>query len=552
MIEPCERPIMFELKQTADLSHWQGDPSDKAWMAFLTDVQRFVERDAASLPVDPTLKPSSPSRASTVSRPNKISVAVLPFANMSGDLEQEYFSDGISEDIITDLSKVTALSVISRNSAFTFKGKHVDLPQVARQLQVTHVLEGSVRKSGNRVRITAQLIDGTTNDHVWAERYDRDLSDIFALQDEISQAIVAALKLKLFPEEKKAIEDRGTSDIEDFDKYLRARALFNSLQPMNLDRAAEIYRELLERDPSFTRARSGLAEVYYYQLIYSPERNATTMQALEEAVANALTHARDDWSTQFANAILLLQRREWAEAERACALATERASVPYAGLSELRTWMLLTEGRIKEAVALLQATAAIDPLSVSRSFLLQTALSSSGQAEAAEAEYQRSLDLPGQREAIEHVALMRVWADGDARLVRSRFDRFLSHAVVPMPTLEAIRNVHDNPAAALALLHVAAADPANSDATRQMLVGHYASHFGDIELSLASLRRAALHSSGGVTINTLWWPGVAAARREPGFKRLVRDLGLYDFWRKSGNWGDFARPVGEDDFEVFA
>ncbi len=339
---------------------------------------------------------------------------------MSGDAEQEYFSDGISEDIITDLSKVAALSVISRNSAFTFKGKHVDLPQVARQLQVTHVLEGSVRKSGNRVRITAQLIDGATNDHVWAERYDRDLSDIFALQDEISQAIVAALKLKLFPEEKKAIEDRGTSDIEDFDRYLRARALFNSMQPMNLDRAAEIYRELLARNPSFARARSGLAEVYHYQLIYSPERNARTVQALEEAVANGLAHARDDWSTQFASAILLFQRREWAEAERAYALATERASVPYAGLSEFRTWMLLAEGRIKETVALLQATAAIDPLSLGRSFLLQTAFSSSGHAKAAEAEYQRSLELPGQREAIESFALMRVWGDGDVRLVEAR------------------------------------------------------------------------------------------------------------------------------------
>jgi hypothetical protein len=121
-----------------------------------------------------------------------------------------------------------------------------------------------------------------------------------------------------------------------------------------------------------------------------------------------------------------------------------------------------------------------------------------------------------------------------------------------MPTLEAIREVHDDAAASLALLHVAAADPANSDATRQMLIGHYASHFGDIELSLASLRRAALHSSGGVTINTLWWPSVAAARREPGFKRLIRDLGLYEYWRRSGHWGDFARPVSDDDFEVFA
>ena len=143
---------------------------------------------------------------------------------MSGDIEQEYFSDGISEDIITDLSKVSALSIVSRNSSFMYKGKNVDLPKVARELKVSHMLEGSVRKSGGRVRITAQLIDGATNDHVWAERYDRDLSDIFALQDEISEAIVAALKLKLMPEEKKAIVQRGTDNAEAYNLYLDGAA----------------------------------------------------------------------------------------------------------------------------------------------------------------------------------------------------------------------------------------------------------------------------------------------------------------------------------------
>ena len=153
----------------------------------------------------------------------RLGICVLPFANISGDLEQEYFSDGITEDIITDLSKVSALWVAARNTSFTFKGRHVDAPQVARQLKVSHLLEGSVRKAGGRVRITAQLIEGATGGHIWAERYDRELKDIFALQDEISQAIVAALKLKLLPEEKKAIEQRGTSNPEAYKLYLMAR-----------------------------------------------------------------------------------------------------------------------------------------------------------------------------------------------------------------------------------------------------------------------------------------------------------------------------------------
>jgi adenylate cyclase len=185
------------------------------------------------------------------------SIAVLPFNNMSGDPEQEYFSDGITEDIITDLSKVSALSVIARNSAFAFKGKNVDVLQVARQLKVSHVLEGSVRKSGGRVRITAQLIDGAHNDHVWAERYDRDLNDIFALQDEISEAIVKALKLKLLPEEKKAIEQRGTESVEAYNLFLMARQNYVTGGEGDLRRAEatiRICQRITEIDPNYADA----------------------------------------------------------------------------------------------------------------------------------------------------------------------------------------------------------------------------------------------------------------------------------------------------------
>src|SRR3954471_2063166 len=170
--------------------------------------------------------PSATASDKPSTRGEHFSICVLPFANMSGDAEQEYFSDGISEDIITDLSKVSALNVLSRNTAFTFKGKSIDVRQVAGQLNVSHVLEGSVRKAAGRVRITAQLIDGSNDRHVWAERYDRDLNDIFALQDEISHAIVDALKVKLLPEEKKAIEKHGTENVDAYNLYLMARQAY--------------------------------------------------------------------------------------------------------------------------------------------------------------------------------------------------------------------------------------------------------------------------------------------------------------------------------------
>jgi adenylate cyclase len=208
-------PLGFRQFQSIDFGSWDalGDPP--ALDALIRAIaQKGAETEAAV---------STGDKQSKTARKHCASVCVLPFANMSGEPEQEYFSDGISEDIITDLSKVSALSVVARNTAFTFKGQAVDVKDVAKTLGVDHVLEGSVRKAGNRVRITAQLIDGKAGDHLWADRYDRDLTDIFEIQDEISKAIVDALKITLLPAEKKAIESRGTSNVDAYNLYLMAR-----------------------------------------------------------------------------------------------------------------------------------------------------------------------------------------------------------------------------------------------------------------------------------------------------------------------------------------
>ncbi len=210
--------------------------------------------------------PAARSAEITESKPEGKSICVLPFANMSGDPEQEYFSDGISEDIITDLSKISALHVVSRNTAFTFKGKAVDVGQVAGQLKVSHVLEGSVRKAAGRVRITAQLIDAANDGHVWAERYDRDLNDIFAIQDEISHAIVDALKVKLLPDEEKAIVRRGTENVDAYNLFLMARkshAVGFEGDSRLLDALIRLCRRAVEIDPNYADAWAliALAEV---------------------------------------------------------------------------------------------------------------------------------------------------------------------------------------------------------------------------------------------------------------------------------------------------
>ncbi len=217
---------------------------------------------------------------------SRVAICVLPFVNMSGDSEQEYFSDGISEDIITDLSKVSALWVAARNTAFMFKGKHVDVPQVARQLKVSHVLEGSVRKAGGRVRITAQLID-SSGGHIWAERYDRDLNDIFALQDEISQAICSALKLKLLPEEKKAIEKRGTNNLEAYNLYLMARQYNVTGTIGNLHRSEAIIRlcrHAVAIDPNYALAWALIATAQV-RLRHERAEGEGGLEAAERALA---------------------------------------------------------------------------------------------------------------------------------------------------------------------------------------------------------------------------------------------------------------------------
>src|SRR3954469_21736491 len=241
-------PLPFNQIQCADLNGWTGETDSPGWRKLLGSVQ--------------ALAPKVVAESSARPRRQQICVCVLPFQNMSGDAEQEHFSDGISEDITTDLSKISALGVIARNTAFTFKGQSVNVCDVATKLGVTHVLEGSVRKAGGRVRINAQLIDGESGDHVWAERYDRDLEDIFAIQDEISKAIVRALKVKLLPEEEKALEQRGTTDVEAYNLYLLARQYWvtgNHGDKRREERVMRICGRAVEIDPYYAQAWALLA-----------------------------------------------------------------------------------------------------------------------------------------------------------------------------------------------------------------------------------------------------------------------------------------------------
>ena len=238
---------------------------------FVTDTAELVLEDLGERELKNIAKPvqvfriAAPAQAVAASQapapavPQKPSIAVLPFTNMSGDVEQEYFRDGMTEDLITDLSKISALFVIARNSSFAYKGRLVKVQEIGRDLGVRFVLEGSIRKSGNRVRITAQLIDAESGGHLWAERFDRDLTDIFATQDEVVEKIVRALAVTLTQGEEKRLGRRGTANVAAYEAVLRARELLGGATRETVAQARAMYQRAIELDASYAVPHAGLA-----------------------------------------------------------------------------------------------------------------------------------------------------------------------------------------------------------------------------------------------------------------------------------------------------
>jgi TolB-like protein/Tfp pilus assembly protein PilF len=237
------------------------------------------------------------SRTDSQTAPPEKSIAVLAFVNMSNDPENEFFSDGIAEEIINSLSKVKALRVASRTSSFSLKGKNEDIGAVGRKLKVQTVLEGSVRKSGERLRVAAQLINVADGYHLWSERYDRQLEDVFAIQDEIAENIVRALRVVLGEDEKRAIEQTPTENIQAYEYYLRGRQVVTQLRRTALEYARRMFDRAIEIDPNFVRAYAGLADCCSFLYMYWDSSkanldaaNASSQRALELDPSSAEAH----------------------------------------------------------------------------------------------------------------------------------------------------------------------------------------------------------------------------------------------------------------------
>ncbi len=300
----------------------------------------------------------SPSPA--LELPDKPSIAVLAFVNMSGDVGQEYFSDGITEDLITGLSKLSGLFVIARNSTFVYKGKAVKPAQVSRELGVRYVLEGSVRKAGHRVRITAQLIDAATGYHLWAERYDRDLKDVFALQDEVTQKIVGALAVKLTAPEQGQLRRTPTANLEAYDYVLRGMEYYRRTTKEGNAEAQKMFMRALDLDPEYAAAYVALGWAHLQVWTLQWSQNPQTLQRAFELAQQAV--ARDD-SLALAHKLLShvylwkkQHERAIAEAERAVALGPNDAD-GYETLAEVLAW----SGRAEEAIGFIKKAMRLNP-----------------------------------------------------------------------------------------------------------------------------------------------------------------------------------------------
>jgi TolB-like protein/predicted Zn-dependent protease len=335
------------------------DYSLEAASQYLGESCFYQDPAQESLVLDALRKAGVPE-APPLPLPEKPSIAVLPFTNVSDDPGQEYFCDGITEDLITDLSKISGLFVIARNSSFTYKGKAVNVKIVKRELGVRYVLEGSVRKAGGRVRITAQLVDAATGGHLWAERYDRNLRDIFDLQDEVTNKIVDVLEVKLTQDEQQSVTHKQTKNLEAYDYVLRGlERYYETTKEANV-RAREMFKKSIELDREYALAHSLLGLTYLTEWMLGWSHDPQTLKRASERAKLAIT--LDD--SLPAGHSLLGEVHLWekhhdeaiAELETAIALDPNYAD-GYAGLANILCWA----GRAEEAIALMKKAMRLNP-----------------------------------------------------------------------------------------------------------------------------------------------------------------------------------------------
>jgi adenylate cyclase len=482
--------------------------------------------------------------------PAETSIAVLPFVNMSSDPEQEYFSDGISEELLNQLVTLKGVHVAGRTSSFSFKGKNEDLRIIGEKLRVAHILEGSVRKAGNRVRITAQLIKVSDGYHLWSKTFDRDLNDIFAIQDETAKAVADALSVILGVSD--SLSSGGTTNVEAYDSYLAGLAKCKEFSRQSYEDARRFFETAVALDPGFADAWAWLAEIYDAEAhTFMAESGDSLAVRSSEAAARAIEIAPESPAALRVAALLAIRNRDWMGAERYLLKALQ--IVPGDATTNYEYGRLLMYlGRTADSLRYIRRAAGIDPLSIVFNLNVGVALQMTGEHDAAMRQYERTEDLPGNKDFLHTLALVCAMESGDRKLVERRLEKVLSRNPDHQHPSEAITYAMgpllDDPARALTELRRLEADPAHDNPLGRAIITVWAAWLGDDELALKQFQK--LIDSRVAAFFIIWRPIQHGMRMLPGFKDFLRQLGLVDYWRTTGNWSDFCRPVGEADFKV--
>jgi adenylate cyclase len=361
-------------------------------LAFEDRGEQMLKNIEKPIRVYNVLLDDAPSGAAvSAKKQDRPSIAVLPFNNMSGDPEQEYFSDGITEDIITDLSKISNLFVVARHTAFTYKNKPVKVQQIGEELGVGFILEGSVRKAGTRVRVTGQLINAKDGGHIWVERFDRNLTDIFAIQDEITEAIVAQLKVKLLAQEKQSIQRAPTDNVEAYTYYLRGRDFMRrGTSQRYLELARRMFEKAMQLDPNFARACAGIASCDAF--LYTLYQVDISLEGIIDTSAKALALDSHLAEARAARGAALSAVRRFDEAD----IEFEEAMTLDPNSFEAHYWGArhsVAQGKFARAAELAERAATIDPVDYKGPGLLIMIYRSLGQEADSNAAARKGIEL---------------------------------------------------------------------------------------------------------------------------------------------------------------
>jgi adenylate cyclase len=464
------------------------------------------------------------SVTSPATDPAEKSVAVLPFINMSDDAENEYFSDGISEELLNVLVRVKGLRVPSRTSSFTFKGSDKKLAEIGRELQVDHILEGSVRKSGDRIRVTAQLIEVNTDTHLWSETYTRELDDIFAVQDEIAQAIVSALKVTLDSDDQAPIQTRSTASVEAYNKYLLGRHLWNQRTPASLLASVEPLREAIALDPQYGRAWEALADAYVLIPEYRSGSIREYIPLAHEAIDKALyINPKSAPALTTSAYIKFMYDYDFEGARKMFSRAIE-IDPGYATAHQWYGELLATEGKLDAALDQLRLARIADPLAHIMPHDMGWFLMWTDRSDEAEQYFQESIKLnPNFQNSYRNLAQLQM-KKGQYDLARENIRKSFAIMNLDPATDLAVVDALENPALKANAVALVLADNQTMDGT--MGKARMLMFLGEQELALDSLKKG-FEQGDSYAVHMKRMDIYDPLRENPRFQALLAKMNMW-------------------------